>query len=262
MEHAPFLWRDETPNPLAPGAVVLSAFPSAGLATTVAAHYVVRALNLPRVGLFESAESAPVAVIQGGTVHPPVRVHGRANLAVVLSEFPPSPAAADAIAKGILDGAEARKARLVIALEGVIPHPFSEEAEPPTPTSADEEQWSITARPDRELRDALAKAGARPLEDGVFGGVTGALLVRGISRRVPVGVLVASARNLELYPDHRAGAALIETLDRLLPELAIDTGPLREQAESIERMLRAAMAVQSRQQAPKRPTPVEPTIYQ
>lgn len=262
MEHSPFLWRDEVPNPLSPDAVVVCSFPSAGLATTVAAHYVVRALNLPRIGLFESAESTPVAVIQGGTVHPPVRVHGRPNLAVVLSEFPPSPAAADALARAILDGAEARKVRLVVAMEGVIPHPVGEESEESSESPPDEQRWSITSRADRELRELFLKAGARPLEDGVFGGVSGALLVRGISRRVPVAALVASARNLEVYPDHRAGAALIETLDRLLPELAIDTGPLREQAESIERMLRAAMAVQARQQAPKRPAPTEPTIYQ
>ena len=50
-----------------------------------------------------------------------------------------------------------------------------------------------------------------------------------------------SAQVAEGLPDHRAGAALIETLDRVLPELEIDTGPLRAQAEQIEKALRAVM---------------------
>jgi len=45
----------------------------------------------------------------------------------------------------------------------------------------------------------------------------------------------------EGVPDHRAGAALIETLDKVLPEIKIDTEPLRAQAEQIEKALRAVM---------------------
>jgi len=67
------------------------------------------------------------------------------------------------------------------------------------------------------------------------------LLVQGMGRPIPVVVMLVSARVAEGLPDHRAGAALIETLDRVLPELEIDTGPLRAQAEQIEKALRAVM---------------------
>ena len=240
-----FVWRDEVPAPATTaGNILLSSFPSAGLATTVAGHYMVRALKLPRVGRFESADLSPVAVVQGGEVHPTIRVYGRPDLGLVLSEFPPSPSQANAVARTILDGAERRKARMLVCLEGVVPHPSGDEesdAEPADSGDAGEHVWVAFSRRDPALVSAFERTDAHPLEEGVIGGVSGALLVQGIGRTVPVVALLVSARSAEGLPDHRAGAALIETLDRLLPELKIDTGPLRKQAEQIERMLRAAM---------------------
>lgn len=234
------VWRDESPT-LKPGAVILSCFPSAGLATTVAAHYMVRSLKLARIGWFDAPDMMPIAVVQGGRVNPPVRVYGRADLAVILSEFPPSPSQATAFASTILAGAEARQAKWILGLEGVIPHPSDDEeagtAEPPP----EEKTWAAFSRQTPELARSFSQAGALALEDGVIGGVSGSLLVHGLAAALPVAVLLVSARATELYPDHRAGATLIEAVDRILPEVKIDTGPLRVQAEEIERALRARM---------------------
>jgi len=238
-----YTWKEE--NLAAPalraGAVVLSSFPSAGLATTVAGHYMIRALKLPRVGRFESPDIAPVAIVQGGEVHPTIRVYGRADLGLVLSEFPPTPMQANAIARTILDGAQARKARMLLCLEGIVPHPEDDEPEGTTDPPDSGQVWAAFSHLDPTLRQSFEAAGARALEDGVIGGVSGALLVQGIGRDLPVVTLLVSARVAEGLPDHRAGAALIETLDRLLPELRIDTQPLRQQAEQIEKALRAAL---------------------
>ena len=126
-----------------------------------------------------------------------------------------------------------------------------EAANPPEPeTPAPEQVWVAFSRRDPALVKTFLDTGARPLEDGVIGGVSGALLIQALGRKVPVATLLVSAQAAEGLPDHRAGAALIETLDKLLPELKIDTGPLRKQAEQIERMLRAAMKT--------RPPPAEP----
>lgn len=241
-----FEWRDEAPPEArpGPGAVLLSSFPSAGLATTVAGHYMIRALKLPRVGRFESPEISPIAVVQGGEVHPTIRVYGRTNLGLVLSEFPPTPAQANAIARTVLKTAEERKVRWIVCLEGVVPHPASEDEDANHASRDDlaaEQVWVAFSRKTPEIVDAFSAAKALALEEGVIGGVSGALLVQGIGRQIPVAVLLVSARAAEGLPDHRAGALLIETLDRLLPELRIDTGPLRKQAEQIEKMLRVAM---------------------
>jgi predicted ATP-grasp superfamily ATP-dependent carboligase len=241
MPEDSFTWMDEPDGPgLAPNAVLLSSFPSAGLAATVAAHYVVRALGLRRIGILTSPGAIPVAVVQGGQVQPPIRVYGRADLALVVSEFPPALASASRISEAILAGAEARKCRNVLCLEGVMPHP--EDGDPaPDAEATREAVWFIQARDDPNAAKLFASTGARPLEDGVIGGVTGSLLVGGLRHRLPVAAVLVSAQGPEGFPDHRAGAALIEMLDRLMPELKIDTGPLRSQAEVIERTLRAAM---------------------
>ncbi len=239
-----FVWRDEGAAVLQPNAVILSCFPSAGLATTVAALYMVRALKLPRIGRFESPEMIPIAVIQGGEVNPPIRVYGRKDLAVILSEFPPTPSQASALATTISEGAAARKARWILGLEGVIPHPAGDDsgAEPP-----DEKVWAAFSHRSPSLEKTFAPSGAVALEDGIIGGVSGALLVQGIGAPVPVAVLLVSARTGEGYPDHRAGATLIEAVDRILPEVRIDTGPLRAQAEEIEKALRSTMKAHASQ---------------
>ena len=239
-----FTWREEAPDGtnFERGSVVISAFPSAGLATIVAGHYIVRVLGLPRIARFESPDLPPVAVVQGGTVNPTIRVYGRRDLALVLSEFPPTPNQANAIARTILNNAERRQARAIICLEGVVPHPEEEISdEEPEAAAPTEQVWVAYSRKDPAFAQGFETAKARTLEEGVIGGVSGALLVQGLGRPLPVAVLLVSARVAEGLPDHRAGAALIETLDRLLPELRIDTGPLRAQAEQIEKALRAVM---------------------
>jgi predicted ATP-grasp superfamily ATP-dependent carboligase len=256
-----YRWLDEPGAPqIAPGAVLVTSFPSAGLAATVAAHYIVRAMNLPRIGQLDSPDSAPIAVIQSGHVNPAVRVYGRANFAIVVSEFPPTLSASGPIAEAILAAAEARHVRIVVALEGVVPHPVDEE----TPIGdGTESVWFALSKDDPATLTAFQGAGARRLEDGVIGGVSGAMLVGGLHRSLTVATLLVSSNVPEGFPDHRAGAALIELLDRFLPEIAIDTKPLRSQAEMIEKALRVAM-----QRRPKPPGPEgepgapSPSMYQ
>ncbi len=236
-----FTWKDdEGAPPLGPGATILTCFPSAGLATTIAAHYIVRTLKLPRIGILASAEMPPIAVIQGGIVNPPVRAYGRRDFAVVLSEFPPTPSQASALARTLLGEAERRKARWIVALEGVSPHPQEEDAEAGT-EEPEPKVYAVVSQSGGAASDAIRKSGAEGLDEGVLGGVSGALLVQALGRPLPVAVLLATARSAQVFPDHRAGAALIEALDRVLPELKIDTLPLRAQAEEIERALRAVM---------------------
>jgi predicted ATP-grasp superfamily ATP-dependent carboligase len=233
-----YRWVEESgATPLSPGCVLVTSFPSAGLAATVAAHYIVRAMNLPRVGQLDSPDSAPIAVIQSGHVNPAVRVYAKSNFGVVVSEFPPTLSSASPIAEAILATAESHHARMIVCLEGVLPHPVEDEAA----GDVKETVWFVPTKEDPASVATFTAAGARRLEDGVIGGVSGALLVAGLRRATPIVTLLVSSTVPEGFPDHRAGAALIELLDRLLPEIKIDTKPLRTQAEMIERALRTAM---------------------
>ncbi|HKV90133.1 MAG TPA: PAC2 family protein [Thermoplasmata archaeon] len=256
-------WRDTAPPPAdrADGGIVLSSFPSAGLAATIAGHYMVKTLKLPRVGVFEGTDAQPIAVVQGGEVHPPIRVYGRSDLSIVLSELPVPPELANAAARAILDGAAARKARLVIGLEGVVPHPVEADEPPPEATKAEETVWFASSQDGPTNSELFQKAGVRRLEDGVIGGVSGALLVEGITQSTPVAVLLVSARHApQGIADHLAGATLIEALDRILPSLKIDTAPLRTQAAMIERAIRQALKTRPRAHETP-PESASPAIY-
>jgi predicted ATP-grasp superfamily ATP-dependent carboligase len=245
----PVVWRlDRGAQMPDPGATLLSGFPSAGLAPTVAAHYILQALKLPRIGALTSEDFPPLAVIQGGRVNPPVRAYGGKDLVLVLSEFPLLPGLINSVATAILDMAKELKAGRVLGLEGVIPHPpdAGDDAETDVKPS-DEMVWYAASGSSKDLPPEYKAAGVRMMTDGVIGGVSGALLVEGLNATIPVGALLVSANDVG-YPDHRAAAKTIEVLDQILPHLKIDTKPLRTQAEMIERALRAA--VKSREPSP------------
>lgn len=252
------VWRPERAAALPdPGAVMLSCFPSAGLAPTVAGHYILQTLKLPRIGTLASEDFPPLAVIQGGRVNPPVRAYAQKDLVLILSEFPLLPNLINPVSAAILSVAAQLKVSRIIGLEGVVPHPFEPDE---AVTQPDESVWYAGSGSTDGLPPEYKAAGVRAMTDGVIGGVSGALLVQGMGSSIPVEVLLVSATDAG-YPDHRAAAKIIEVIDQLLPHVKIDTRPLRSQAEMIERALRAA--TKSREAAAEAPAkPGELPIYQ
>jgi predicted ATP-grasp superfamily ATP-dependent carboligase len=230
-----------------PGALLLSCFPSAGLAPTVAGHYMLQVLKLPRIGALICEDFPPLAVIQGGRVNPPVRAYGNKELILVLSEFPVLPGLVNSLAIAIIDMAMQLKAGRVMGLEGVVPQPMEVDEDTPDAAASDEKVWFAGSGNPTQLPPEFKAVGVRTMDTGVIGGVSGALLVEAIPATIPVGSLLVSAADAG-YPDHRAAAKIIEVIDQALPHFKIDTKPLRSQAEMIERALRAA--VKSREPAP------------
>lgn len=232
-------WKSENAAVLpSPGALVITCFPSAGLAPTVAGHYMLQVLKLPRIGLLVSEDLPPLAVIQGGRVNPPVRAYGNKDLVLVLSEFPLPAALINPLASTVLQSAAQMKAGGVLGIEGVVPHPVDSDETNDAPP--EEMVWYAGSGTSESLPATYKGAGVRAMGDGVIGGVSGALLVQGIGASFPVGALLVSATDAG-YPDHRAAAKVIEVLDQVLPHVQIDTKPLRTQAEIIEKALRAAV---------------------
>jgi len=254
------VWRPEIGAVMPdPGAVLLSCFPSAGLAPTVAGHYILQVLKLPRIGTFASEDLPPLAVIMGGRVNPPVRAYGTKDLVLVLSEFPLLPGLITPLATAIIGAATQLKVGRILGLEGVVPHP-ADAADDTENVPPEEMVWYAGSGTPSQLPAEYKAAGVRTMSDGVIGGVSGALLVEGLTATIPVGALLVSATDAG-YPDHRAAAKLIEVIDQALPHVRIDTGPLRTQAEMIERALRAA--AKSREPAPLAgPSPDNAPIYQ
>ena len=228
------LVRDEkVPQGPTEGTPVLVCFPSAGLASTIVAHYVVRAKELPRCATFQSPFLPSATVVIDSLPNPPVRAYGDSHVAVVVSEFPAPMPLVTPLAISILHWVQSRRAGPVVAVEGILHR--QEDGE-----QTQEEDTILGIPSNAAMKDRLKGAKIKLLEEGVVGGIPADLLNEASAQGQDAAVLFVTAHSAD-YPDHRAAARLLETLDRLLPSLELDPKPLMVQAEVIEKALREGM---------------------
>ena len=90
-----------------------------------------------------------------------------------------------------------------------------------------------------EMRKKLVEMGIPLLEQGVIKGINAAIL--GESQRRGLGLMSIMVEADTRFPDARAAAVLIETLNELLPAIELDHAPLLEEAEQLEAQLKAMM---------------------
>jgi uncharacterized protein len=100
----------------------------------------------------------------------------------------------------------------------------------------------------QKMRDILKKYNIEETQEGMITGITGVLLYEGVQMKQDVLCLLAEAHTS--YPDSRAAALLVEALDKMLPEIKIDTQPLYKEADEIEQRIRAFL----KQAQPTAPT--------
>ena len=86
--------------------------------------------------------------------------------------------------------------------------------------------------------------------NGVVTGLAGGIMLGALGRVMPVLCLVAQAH--KDYPDARAAAKVIETVNPLVPLLVLDTKPLREKARQIEAEVRKNLQQQQASMAQMR----------
>lgn len=234
------------------GTPVIVCFPSAGLASTIVGHYLIRSRNLPRCTTITSPDLPPAAVVIASLPNPPVRVHGDASVAVVVSEFPAPPQAIGPLAEGILEWVRHRKLGLVVVVEGILRRQNEGGEEVPE---------AVLGIPATAFSKAVLERASIPvLEEGVVGGIPAALLNSASISGSPLVVLFATANKAD-YPDHGAAARILENLNMLLPTLKLDPQPLYDQARIIEHTLRDSMKLHQAGEPPKQKAPVEPSMF-
>lgn len=227
-------------------ALVVVAFPSTGAAAPIAGTYLHKHLKLPLVGHLASEDLDAITHIEAGVAASPIRIHGGETacdidgpcprIFTVTSEVPVPmellPDVADAIA------AWAEPARMVLCLDAVGREPGDD-----TP-----DVFAGGATP-RALA-ALGNSKVETLHKGLIGGLTAYLLARGRHAGFHAATLIVEAS--QNHPDGRAAAALVEALDRLIPEMHVDPKPLLEDAMKLEaevkKAMDAAQAAQPRRQ--------------
>ncbi|HEV2428427.1 MAG TPA: PAC2 family protein [Thermoplasmata archaeon] len=231
------------------GAMMVIGFPTHGLVGSVAASYLVHALDMSSIAYMTSESFPPTVIMEEGVVSAPVRFYASKlvcgvdrsceQLVVAISDIQPPPELLPALSRHLLDWAEAKGIQLLVAVEG---QPVDEEVHGDA---------RVVAMANRAAAPLLGKYSFEPA-NGVVTGFAGGLLLAAIGRQIPVLCMVAQAH--KDYPDARAAAKVIESINPLVPLLVLDTKPLREKAEEIESEVRKTLRQQERAIANSRPS--------
>jgi uncharacterized protein len=220
-------------------------FPTHGLVGSVAVSYLVHSLDMASIGYMIGDEFPPTVIMEEGVVNAPIRFYASRTvcgpdqrceqLVAAISDIQPSAEMLNHLSRALLDWAETKGIQLVVAVEG---QPVDEELRGDA---------RVVAMANRAAVPLLGKYKFDPA-NGVVTGFAGGLLLGAIGRPTPVLCLIAQAH--KDYPDARAAAKVIESINPLVPMLVLDTKPLREKARQIESEVRKSL--QQQQQSMER----------
>jgi uncharacterized protein len=229
--------------------ILIEAFPTVGLVSSIAGHFLIDQLKLEEIGSISSRYFMPAAIIHDGTPSPPVRIYagkkvcgsdGCDQIVVIISEFMPSVDIIKPLAEVILTWAQKKNCKYIVTLEGT--HGLD-------PKKLKAHGVATT----QTMKEVLKQHSIEETKEGMITGVTGVLLYEGVRLHRDVICLLAEAHTS--YPDSRAAALLVEALDKMLPEIKLNTQPLYKEADDIEQKIRAFI----KQAQPTAPTPVQQT---
>ncbi|HZY70718.1 MAG TPA: PAC2 family protein [Thermoplasmata archaeon] len=227
------------------GAIVIDGFPSVGLVSSIVANYLIDTLEMEQIGIVESPAFPTVSLVRGGNPQHPVRIYaghppadraGRVadKIVAFVSEFHPAPNIIHPLATSILDWVQEQRCGLLVSPEGlVVERPPGDRAKTRASTLADVKVYGVAST--RKARDLYIEPNMSPFTEGVITGIAGVLLNEGRRRGFDVLTFLAEAQ--AEYPDARAAAKVIETINRILLRNPLDPVPLYHEAERIEQQL-------------------------
>jgi len=213
-------------------ATVIAGFPSIGLVSTIAANYLIDALNLKQIGCITSSQFPALSVVHTGEPLSPVRIYegnqSGGKIVVFVSEFKPKPNLINSISETIMGWVKDKKCKLLISPEGMVVEGKGEEGE----ENKKVEAYAIGST--EEARNTLMSKNIPQFKNGIIAGVSGVLLNIGKQSNFDVISILAEAH--PNYPDARAAAAAINVI-ALIMGVEINVTPLYEESERIEKQL-------------------------
>ena len=212
-------------------ATVIAGFPSIGLVSTIAANYLIDALNLKQIGCVTSSQFPALSVVHTGEPLSPVRIYAgtqpqAGKIVVFVSEFKPKPNLINSISEVIMKWVEEKKCKILISPEGMVVEGKSEEEE------GNVEAYAIGST--EASRGMLLAKNIPQFKNGIIAGVSGVLLNKGKQEKFDVISILSEAH--PNYPDARAAASAINVIASVIG-VDINVGPLYEEAERIEKQL-------------------------
>ena len=236
--------------------LLVVAFPTVGLISSIAGHFIIDTLKLDEIGTIVSRDFMPATVIHNGKPSPPVRIYAGKKkcgpdgtceqISVIISEFMPPYNIIKPLADRILDWSNKKGCKAIVALEGT--HAIGGKKK-------EMKIYGVCSNP--PMKKLLKEYKIKETQEGMITGVNGVILYESVLTKQNAICLLAEAHSD--YPDSRAAANLIEKLDIMLPEIKIDPKPLYKEAEEIEKRIRTFME-QSKPTAPQLP-PIPTQMY-
>lgn len=233
--------------------MLVIAFPTVGLISSIAGHFIIDSLKLELIGMVSSSRFMPATVIHKSIPTPPVRIYAGkkkcgphqscTTVALIISEFMPSPEMIKPLVEKILKWAEKKGCKIILSLEGMH-----------ASDTNTEKTGVFGVGTTAEMKKMLKELDINQTQEGMITGVTGVLLYEGVLKKRNIVCLLAEAQ--AKFPDSRAAASLLEQVDKMLPAIKIDPKPLYKIAKEIEDKI-----LQSIQQSKPTAPGVDPAPY-
>jgi uncharacterized protein len=227
--------------------MLVVAFPTVGLISSIAGHFIIDSLKLDEIGLVSSKKFMPATVIHNSNPSPPVRIYAGKKMcgpdnsceqiSVIISEFMPPYDVIKPLVDQIFNWSKEKECSIITSLEGM--HAMDD---------SNLKVYGVGSTSD--MKKVLKKYNIEQTKEGMITGVTGVLLYNGVLLNREVICLLSEAH--ATYPDSRAAGNLLEKLDVILPGIKIDPAPLYKEADQIEKNIRKFME-QSKPTAPSLP---------
>lgn len=214
-------------------AMVVVVAPTIGFVGPITAQFLVRQLDMDRVGGLIPETLAPVARVSEGSPSLPVAIHSRETacgpqghcerLVVVETELLLDLRTQHRIARTLVDWCRENEAKALVAPDGFF-------------VQDDEGADLRGAASSPAAVDHLREYDVDIMEGGYVVGLSGGLLCYSEVAGMETYCLLAESN--PSYPDARAASRIVGVLDRFVPEISIETEPLLREAEHIEEHVR------------------------
>jgi len=207
--------------------VLIDGFPSIGLISTIISNYYISAFNLDGMAFIDSQYFPPLTLVYGKKPKYPARIRASEDkkLAVITSEFTPAPQLTRAIGEKIVKWAITRHLHSIITFEGVMEKEGS---------SQETEIYAVGST--EQVRNLLVEKQIPLLEYGAVIGLPAVILNE--CRWLNFDAVCFVVKVYHPFPEFRAAAHVIEYINKLYPNLAVDVKPLYQEAENIEKRVR------------------------
>jgi uncharacterized protein len=202
-------------------AIVLEGSPGAGLIGNIVGWLLVDNLKMREIGYVESKHFPPLAVLYKGLTLHPFRIYEGEGLVLFLSDFIVPQNIVFDMTTAIVDWMDKNNSKEVITFNSGIVR------EKMNPTSA--------VANSVESLERLKKKDIPILQMGNLNGISGTLLTQTAMRNISGTCILAET--LTQYPDPRAAAEVVQSLNKLI-DIDLDYKPLLQEAEEIESRLK------------------------